>query len=326
MSVEVPLVDLEPWFEGGPDERAEIARQVDAHLQRCGFLVVTNHRVPSTVIDTCRREARDFFHQSAETKAEVAMQGGVYRGWVGPGLESNAASYGVDTPPDLKEAFSYGPVDVADETLRTTAAEFYGPNTWPASAPGFQPAAEAWWRAARWLHDELLDVLSLALELPISTLRDLSASPTANVTINWYGPRGENEPEPNQFRVGPHTDFGLLTVLDREPGLGGLQIKDDADNWIDAPFVPGGLTINTGDLIRRWTNDRWCSNEHRVLPPPAEAPTEELISLVYFGEPTHDTVVETFDSCVSADNPAKYPPILSRAYLDEKMAALVVDA
>lgn len=326
MTMQIPLIDLDLWFEGTPEQRAALAAEVDDHLQRCGFLVVINHRIPSEVIDECRDEARAFFHQSADVKTEVAMTGGIYRGWVGPGLESNAATYGVDTPPDLKEGFSYGPVDVADEGLRTSVPDFYGPNTWPDSRPSFQPAAEAWWREARRLHDDLLDVLSLALDLPLTTLRDMSASPTANVTINWYGPRSANEPQPNQFRVGPHTDFGLLTVLDREPGLGGLQIKDDADNWIDAPYVPGGLTINTGDLIRRWTNDRWCSNEHRVLPPPAEAPTEELISLVYFGEPTHDTMVETFDSCVSEDNPAKYPPILSRAYLDEKMAALVVDA
>lgn len=321
----IPLIDLDRWFEGTAAERSAIAGEVDRHLQRCGFLVVTNHRVPAEVIDACRSEARTFFHQNDEAKAEVAMTPSVYRGWVGPGLESNAASYGVDTPPDLKEAFSYGPIDVADEALRTEVPDSYGENPWPTSTPGLQSASEAWWRSARWLHDELLDVLSLALDLPLTTLRDLSTSPTANVTINWYGPRNANEPLPNQFRVGPHTDFGLLTVLDREPGHGGLQIKDEDQNWVDAPYVPGSLTINTGDLIKRWTNDRWCSNEHRVLPPPLEYPTEELISLVYFGEPTYDTVVETFDSCVSEDNPAKYPPILSRTYLDEKMEALVVN-
>ena len=326
MTIDVPLIDLEPWFEGSEDDRLAIAKLVDAHLQRCGFLIVTNHRVPQDVIDACRNETRTFFHESAEAKAEVAMQPGPYRGWVGPGLESNAATYGVDTLPDLKEGFSFGPVDVADENLRIEEPDFYGSNVWPSSPTGFRSACEAYWRSARELHDELLDILSLALDEPLTTLRDLSASPTANVTINWYGPREANEPEPNQFRVGPHTDFGLLTVLDREACAAGLQIKDQEGNWVDAPNVPGSLTINTGDLVRRWTNDRWCSNEHRVLPPPIEEPTQEMISLVYFGEPTYDTMVETFDSCVSEDNPAKYPPILSRAYLDEKMAALLVES
>ncbi|MEM1335998.1 MAG: isopenicillin N synthase family oxygenase, partial [Actinomycetota bacterium] len=80
-----------------------------------------------------------------------------------------------------------------------------------------------------------------------------------------------------------------------------------------------------GDLLRRWTNDRWCSNVHRVLPPPSEEPTEELISLVYFGEPNPDALVETFPSCITAHRPAQYDPILACDYLDRKMAELVVD-
>ena len=126
------------------------------------------------------------------------------------------------------------------------------------------------------------------------------------MSLNWYGPRGASDPEPNQFRVGPHTDFGTLTVLDREPGLGGLQVKDEAGDWIDAPHVEASLVINTGDLIRRWTNDRWCSNQHRVLPPPAEEPTEELISLVFFHEPDDDALIEALPTCV--DQRAPDPP------------------
>jgi isopenicillin N synthase-like dioxygenase len=162
------------------------------------------------------------------------------------------------------------------------------------------------------------------LRLPRHQLRESSNATTAQVSINWYGPRGEANPLPGQFRIGPHTDFGTLTVLDREPGMGGLQVLDEAGTWIDAPYVPGSLLINTGDLIRRWTNDRWKSNEHRVLPPPADDPAEELISLVFFHEPNHDAVIEAFPSCVAAGNPAKYPPVLSHEYLSAKMDALVV--
>lgn len=324
MTASIPLVDLEPWFTGSEEERVALARQVDELLQQCGFLVVTNHRVPADVIEACRSEARTFFHQPEEVKAAVAMEGDAYRGWIGSALESNAASYGVDTPPDLKETFAFGPIDV-DETARNAAPERYAPNVWPESSAGVEPAFGAFWRAARRLNDELLDLLSVALGLPQTHLRELSSAPTSISTINWYGPRGGDDPLPNQFRVGPHTDFGVLTVLDREAGLGGLQVQDQSGEWVDAPNVPGSLTINTGDLLRRWTNDRWCSNVHRVLPPPAEAPSEELISLVYFGEPNHDAVVETFESCVSVDEPARYEPILACDYLDEKMAALVVD-
>ena len=96
----------------------------------------------------------------------MTLVGGAYRGWVGPGLESNAATYGIDTPPDLKETFAYGPVDVPDASLRTRSPLTFAPNRWPSRPAGFRAAAEAWWRAGRQLADELLDLCSLALALP----------------------------------------------------------------------------------------------------------------------------------------------------------------
>ena len=64
------------------------------------------------------------------------------------------------------------------------------------------------------------------------------------------------EPVQGQYRIGPRTDFGTVTVLDREPGAGGLQVfvtaADDPDGpgvWQDAPYDPDTLTINIGDLL-----------------------------------------------------------------------------
>ena len=321
---QIPLLDLAGWFDGDDADRRHLAAELDAHLQRLGFLVVVNHGVPRDVIDRCRDRCREFFHLPADDKASVTLSGKAYRGWVGPGLESNAATYGIDTPPDLKETFAFGPVDVVDETLRTSEPRWFSPNVWPESPHGFRDAAEAWWRAARTLTDEVLDLCSLALRLPQSHLRDRSRATTSQVSLNWYGPRGSTEPEPDQFRIGPHTDFGTLTILDREPGAGGLQVLDEHGEWIDAPFVPGSLLVNTGDMLRRWTNDRWSSNQHRVLPPPASAPAEELISLIFFHEPDHDAVVEAFDTCVSDTNPARYPAVIAHEYLASKMDALAV--
>ncbi len=321
---EIPLIDLDQWFHGDEVQRAGLASEVDAHLRRLGFLLVVNHRVPAGVIAECREQCRRFFHLAAGQKAAVAVDGAAYRGWVGPGLESNAATYGIDTPPDLKETYAFGPVDVPDESLRVTSPITYAANRWPSVPPGFREAAEAWWRAGKVLADELLDLCSMALGLPQPMLRDQCRATTAQVSLNWYGPRGDTDPEPNQFRVGPHTDFGTLTILDREPGAGGLQVRDENGDWIDAPYLPGSLLINTGDLIRRWTNDRWCSNQHRVLPPPAAVPTEELISLVFFHEPDDDALIEALETCVDAEHPALHLPVIAHDYLAEKMAALEV--
>ncbi|MEL6982988.1 MAG: 2-oxoglutarate and iron-dependent oxygenase domain-containing protein [Actinomycetota bacterium] len=319
----IPVVDLATWFNGEPADRAELAAEIDSTLRRLGFLVVVNHGIPQDVIDRCRAEALRFYHLPAETKASVAV-GETYRGWVGPGLESNAATYGVDTPPDLKETYTYGPVDLPDERLPELAPRWFAPNVWPEAAPDFQSAGEAWWRAARDLADTLLDIFASGLGLPDDYLRERCAATTASVSVNWYWPRSVEAPIDGQFRIGPHTDFGTLTILDRQPGEGGLQVKDADGNWMDAPIVPGSLIVNTGDMMRQWTNDRWSSNEHRVLPPPASRPDEELLSLIFFHEPDYDTVIEPLPTCVDADNPARYQPITANDYLAAKMDALSV--
>ena len=73
------------------------------------------------------------------------------------------------------------------------------------------------------------------------------------------------------------------------------------------PIVPGAFIINIGDMMARWTNDRWVSNMHRVANPPREkAIGSRRQSLVYFFHPNYDAVIECIPSC-RADGVAKYP-------------------
>ncbi len=320
----IPLIDLAPWFDGDDADRAQLAKTVDQHLRRCGFLVVINHGIDQSVFSDTRAACSAFFHLDESIKEQVAPKADVYRGWIGGGKEANGATYGVDTPPDLKETFAYGTVDVVDEALRDRYPKWYAQNLWPSEPASFRPAAERFWRESKRLADELLQLFALALDLEPTSLLDFCQQTTATGTLNWYWPYTHEAPVDGQYRIGPHTDFGTLTILDRQPGMGGLQVLDDEGNWIDAPCIDGALIVNTGDMIRQWTNDRWRSNEHRVLPPTATAPDEELISLIFFHEPDAETIIDPLPSCVSPQNPARYEPIAAMDYLAEKFAALEV--
>jgi isopenicillin N synthase-like dioxygenase len=94
------------------------------------------------------------------------------------------------------------------------------------------------------------------------------------------------------------------------------------DGWEDAPYEPGAFTINTGDLLARWSGGRWKSNRHRVLPPQAEAPDEDLISLVYFYEADHDAVIESLQPPIGKPN--DYGPVVSAQFLKERLDAITI--
>jgi isopenicillin N synthase-like dioxygenase len=198
---------------------------------------------------------------------------------------------------------------------------WFQPNVYPAEVPGLEPAVLAYLARMRALADELLVLCAAALGLERDFFTRHTGHATHTMNINWYPPMSvAGRPEPGQYRIGPHTDFGTVTILDREPGRGGLQVWTAEDGWQDAPYRPGAFTINTGDLLARWSGDRWKSNRHRVLPPQAEAPDEDLVSLVYFYEADHDAVVESLRPPIGKPN--DYEPVVSAQFIKTRLDAI----
>ncbi|GGN28646.1 isopenicillin N synthase family dioxygenase [Streptomyces fuscichromogenes] len=318
-SPRIPTIDLRPWLDGDEDGRRETARTVDAALRTAGFLLVTGHGVEDELRDAVREAARAFFALPAEVKAAYEVKVGG-RGWLGPKAEANGYSEGTETPPDLKESLTFA----TDEPFEDPAvnAEWYAPNVWPAEIPELRTRGEEYLERMAALEKELLSLLGYALGLEPDFFSRHMDHPTYGFNINWYpGTDVIGEAEPGQFRIGPHTDFGTVTILDRQAGKGGLQVYTDEGGWEDAPFDPAAFTINIGDLMARWTGDRWRSGRHRVLPPPTDAPAEELMSLVYFGECTPGTTVESVPAPVGR---VAYPPVDSHVYLREKLDSITV--
>jgi len=315
----VPSVDLGPWFGGTEDGRRRVADQVDSALRTAGFLLITGHGVDRALRDRVRAEARAFFALPDEVKDRYAVDVGG-RGWIPPGAEANGYAEGTATPADLKESYSFAAEEPTGDP--GVDAQWFRPNVWPAEVPGMHTAVAEYLRRMRVLSDELMSVCAVALGLPADHFGAYLTHPTFGFNVNWYPPLHRvGPPQPGQFRIGPHTDFGTVTVLDREPGLGGLQVYTAEGEWVDAPFDPDAFTVNLGDLMARWTGDRWRSTRHRVLAPPPDAPEEELMSLVYFYEADHDAVIETLPPPIGRTS---YPPVVWGDYLREKLAAISV--
>lgn len=306
----VPTIDVEAWRISEPAARREIARHVDHALRTSGFLVATNHGIPSELAAEVREHSLAFFRLPAADKQPYQCRVGG-RGWIGPGAEANSYASGVAAPPDLKESYKIG----------------YHPNgtplanVWPGETPGLQPAVENYLSAVWRLAQDLFRLFAEALELPDDPFNGSASAEASSLNLNWYPAYNQvGEPDDGQFRIGAHSDFGALTILDRQSGDRGLQIQTTNGDWVDAPDVPGALTLNIGDMLAHWTGDRWRSTVHRVLPPSDHVADEELLSLVAFCGIDPDTVLRTLD----IGGPNQYEPVRAGDYIDAKLRAIDV--
>lgn len=318
MTPDIPLLDITAWRDGSAEQREGIAARLDEALRSSGFLLIENHGVAASLRAQIREEARKFFALPAECKAPYATPVGG-RGWIPQGGEANAF-YGKVADPalaDMKESLTIG------RNFRTgdeqTDKAWFAPNVWPAQCPGLAALCERFTAQVRDLYYDLLRMCATALALPEDWFvsRTLRAPHTFN--INRYPPMSAaGVPKEGQFRVAPHTDWGILTILDRQPGYGGLQIQALDGTWSDAPYVPGAFTVNVADLLSRWTGERWRSTRHRVLPPSEKAPEEELISLIVFLEAEVDTVIRPVAGA------REFEPVVAGEWLRAREAAATV--
>lgn len=284
----VPMIDMERWRSGTPDERRSTAEAVDTALTEVGFLIITNHGVDTELIDNVRSACSDAFALPVEQKLAYRQVSGIGGpGWTPIGAEANAYASGEATPPDLKETWTIGPV-APGAVVATSLGMVPVENVFPAEVPEFEPVMKRYLDAGLALSSELLELMAVAAGVPANTFNDLCTPPLHNLNLTWYPPMTDGddvvEPEPGQFRIGPHSDFGTITVLHREASDPPLQVQLADGSWADLPHVPDALIVNTGDQVAYWSGGRWRSNPHRIPAPTGEAAREGRLSLVLFLE------------------------------------------
>ena len=284
----VPEIDIERWRTGDAAARADIQQQVDTALATTGFLVITNHGVPDQLVSDVRDTSAEVFALPTETKATYRQSAGIGGpGWCPIGAEANAYASGEETPPDLKEAWSIAPIGEG-AMVPTSRGIKPSHNLFPAEVPAFEGAVRGYLDAGMALAQDLFELLALAAEVPADTFAKLCSSPLHTMNLTLYPPlvNGDDviEPKPNQYRIGPHCDFGTITILHREPSDPPLEVQTLDGSWIAVPDVPGAFVVNVGDQLAYWSGGRWRSNPHRILAPVGDSARESKLSLVLFIE------------------------------------------
>ncbi len=321
--LDIPIIDLTPYFEGGRDGKRKVAAEINRACEDIGFFVITGHGVEAELCREANAVAREFFDLPIEEKLKIRQTSDdANRGYEALATEVLSATIGKMTPPDLKESFSLGPLNVPDDPYyhSGSAAPHYADNLWPERPKDFRRAIEDYVGVMEVLGRDLHRLAAIAFDLPEDYFEPKLDKPFYILRALNY-PDQPDEPETDQLRAGEHSDYDNLTICLIEDRPGGLQARNTEGAWVDVPEVRDAFVVNIGDLMMRWTNDRWRSTRHRVVNPPRDrAIDSRRISLCFFVEPNHDAVIECLPTCHGRNEAIKYLPITAGEYMIEKFA------
>jgi isopenicillin N synthase-like dioxygenase len=305
----LPVIDISGLSSNNAADRRSVGAALRAACLDKGFFYIKNHGVSEALVDEVFKESAGFFSLPAEQKAEVdkakskANRG--YEPLQGQTLEPGA-------PPDLKEGYYIGPDHTSDDP-RVIAGMFnHGANQWPAQRPNFRPVMQAYLEVMMDLSARMMRGIALSLDLSEDYFANYCRDAMATVRLLHYPPQPMKAP-PGQKGAGAHTDFGGLTLL-RQGDVGGLQVWDQASNgWIHADPLPTTYVVNLGDMIARWTNDRYRSTVHRVV----NSSGRERYSVPFFYTGNYAHNVECIPTCLALGEKPKYLPITVEAHMRE---------
>jgi isopenicillin N synthase-like dioxygenase len=261
-SAALPVIDVSPLTGPAPasartgSARTGVAGQIQAACRERGFFYVTGHGVPTGLLDQLAAASAEFFALPLADKLEIAMERGgrAWRGYFPVGAELTSGR------PDLKEGLYFGAELAADDPRVRAGVPLHGGNLFPRQVQRLRPLVLSYLHALTGLGQAVLAGVALSLGLDAGYFAaGYTADPTTLFRIFHYPP---SPPQAQDWGVGEHTDYGLLTLLAQDDS-GGLQIAAP-EGWIDAPPIPGTLVCNIGDMLDRLTGGWYRSTPHRV--------------------------------------------------------------
>jgi isopenicillin N synthase-like dioxygenase len=318
----IPSIDISNFSRASTSAKIKIADEVDTAAQAIGFMQITGHGIPDAAIENLKDAIDGFFALSISEKNQWCPPSvAINRGYTSPMSERLSYSSGVVSAADLFEAFNVG----------TAASEFpqfqldpntYPENIWPTQPSYFQPYIAQWFLYAAGVARQMTRIFEYALDLEPNYFASMQDHSLDVLRVNHYAMlEGLHQIDKQQMGMGAHTDYGIVTVLWADAVSPGLQVLSQDGHWIDVVPAPGALLINLGDLMARWTNDRWLSSMHRVLPPiDASGQIIRRRSAAFFHDGDADAVIRCLATCASPQNPPRYSEITVGQHIQEKLA------
>ena len=305
----VPVIDIGPFLHGSADQQVAVAAEVGAACEEIGFFLITGHGVAPERIQAMYDISAEFFALPAEVKATFETPtNNSYRGYR-RGTFRETLEIGRYDDPDAIRAAGYG-----EEWVARAEA-----NVWPSVPAELQAVWRTYFATCEQLAISVMEIFAEALALDRRWFATKFDRHTSYLSANHYPGLAET-PEEGFLRLGEHTDIGSLTILYQDGAPGGLEVLDRRGRWCGVPAVEGSFVVNLGDLMAKWTNDRWVATRHRVVSPDPDDRAARRISIPFFQHPNYDALIECIPTCADPDRPARYPAVLGGNWAEFRMS------
>ena len=308
----IPSVNLKDFTSGDPVRKQQFVDQIGKAYEEIGFVALKGHLLDDTLVDNLYTEIKNFFSLPLETKHKYEIPGiGGQRGYVSFGKESAKGK----KEGDLKEFWHFGQY-VEDDAER---AKEYPENVSVNELAKFNQVGKEAYQRLEETAKYVLRALALHLGLEETYFDNYIHNGNSILRPIHYPPITQ-EPD-NAVRAAAHGDINLITLLMGAQGRG-LQVQNNAGEWIDAIAEADELMINVGDMLSRHTNNRLKSTIHRVINPPKELWGTSRYSIPFFMHPISEMKLDVLDSCVDDKNPKQFDDITAGQFLDERLREL----
>lgn len=302
----IPSLDIRRF---DTDKDAFVA-ELGAAYREWGFCGISGHGLSTEALSNAYGVFKQFFALPTDVKLKYHLKGtGGARGYTPFGIETAKDS----KFPDLKEFFHIGRQLPADSPY----AEVMAPNVWPDEVANFKQYGYGLYQALDNLGARVLQALALHIDLPQNFFADKSNNGNSILRPIHYPPI--TAPDIPNVRAGAHEDINFITLL-VGASAAGLEVLSHKGEWVAFTAEADTIVVNIGDMLQRLTNHVYPSTTHRVVNPPGEAARNPRYSVPFFLHPNPDYLIETLPSCISAENPNRYPtPITAHEYLMERL-------
>ncbi len=310
---QIPIFDPSAYLNGEPHAKRKLALELRAAMENIGFYILVNHGIGISLIENTFKAAQQFHAQSYESK--MALKGNEHNVGYMPLNSSISRASQIDPhkpkKPNLVEAF-FVKRELHPKHPDVLANKLYrSKNIWPSELllPGFRSSVIAYCHAMENLCQRMLPIYAIALNLPSNYFDESFAEATYSFRMSRYPPAEFGDK--NQFGISAHTDSSFLTMLP-QGDLPGLEVKLPDQQWqlVNAP--KGSIVVNSGDMMRRWTNHRFLSTPHRAI---NRNHGKDRYAIPFFFDANVDYPMACLPTCHSPDNPPRYEPVTYTEYM-----------